>query len=192
MCGEHNGTIGAEAGTQGSSPHVRGAPPCRPRTCRFPGIIPACAGSTWFRAWIRWLTRDHPRMCGEHAMLIRSRASKSGSSPHVRGALRGNEHHDHMDGIIPACAGSTRRSSWLLPPSRDHPRMCGEHSADEHAGYGLGDHPRMCGEHAFQSLRRLLAGGSSPHVRGAPGWRAHVDDERGIIPACAGSTPCLA
>ena len=35
---------------------------------------------------------------------------------------------DPVDGIIPACAGSTSAIAYYSCPERDHPRMCGEHS----------------------------------------------------------------
>ena len=74
-------------------------------------------------------------------------------------------------GIIPACAGSTGHNAGYALRSRDHPRMCGEHTCCVTA--------------------KSWAMGSSPHVRGAlvtmPGMRSG----RGIIPACAGSTRIL-
>ena len=47
----------------------------------------------------------------------------------------------------------------------------------------------MCGEHAVKVWRLHLFLGSSPHVRGAPRPRCTAHPARGIIPACAGSTP---
>ena len=47
----------------------------------------------------------------------------------------------------------------------------------------------MCGEHLLVALLLSLLVGSSPHVRGALVGSEKVDDEAGIIPACAGSTP---
>ena len=73
------------------------------------------------------------------------------------------------NGIIPACAGSTKRFSSTEMPFRDHPRMCGEHLAT--------------------LLLSVTAGGSSPHVRGALRRPFVRPRRRGIIPACAGSTP---
>ena len=50
----------------------------------------------------------------------------------------------------------------------------------------------MCGEHSEQARRPLGVEGSSPHVRGAQGRQDRPGFRRGIIPACAGSTPaCL-
>ena len=70
-----------------------------------------------------------------------------GSSPHVRGARYYNHAEGGVAGIIPACAGST---IFVIPsylPSRDHPRMCGEHN--------------------MFSQPIPYEKGSSPHVRGA-------------------------
>ena len=107
-------------------------------------------------------------MCGEHLPESAICGHSRGSSPHVRGAQNLLPIMQDLDGIIPACAGST----------------CARLSARlEH-----GDHPRMCGEHNRGSSFGQSHKGSSPHVRGA---RQACDDalqESGIIPACAGST----
>ena len=111
-------------------------------------------------------------MCGEHITCVILRELLAGSSPHVRGALTISKWKHRLVGIIPACAGSTILNTCRLERSRDHPRMCGEHSYDR-----------------YSSLLRL---GSSPHVRGAPVDIYQSIVVLGIIPACAGSTmPCL-
>ena len=132
------------------------------------GIIPACAGSTHGEASRLRVTRDHPRMCGEHHEGWKPLRPQTGSSPHVRGALDRRGCQVRGRGIIPACAGSTLR---VLPTL-----------------YGGGDHPRMCGEHVEIPHGHVGLQGSSPHVRGALApapWEAGLP---GIIPACAGST----
>ena len=112
-----------------------------------------------------------------------------GSSPHVRGALAFHGKRGDGDGIIPACAGSTKIVVWCFLRHWDHPRMCGEHHSSISnwtcgrgiipacagstnlrwiTSFGSRDHPRMCGEHAT--------------IIGINYTR------RGIIPACAGST----
>ena len=79
----------------------------------------------------------------------------------------------HRLGIIPACAGSTRRTARRA--SRP------------------GDHPRMRGEHLAASEMEPCYEGSSPHARGALRQGPHRRTQGGIIPACAGSTaPCAA
>ena len=108
MCGEHERHVHRAAGLQGSSPHVRGAPNGMRRNVIGCGIIPACAGSTGRCFLLSRLTRDHPRMCGEHVMDASRSCRSAGSSPHVRGAHFGDEPRVVLRGIIPACAGSTR------------------------------------------------------------------------------------
>ena len=107
VCGEHLVLSPHLFRHRGSSPRMRGAPCDRDSAYDFVGIIPAYAGST-----LRWsLTRrcswDHPRVCGEHAMLALLLAYLMGSSPRMRGA-RGTR----------ACR---------KPARGDHPRVCGEH-----------------------------------------------------------------
>ena len=168
MCGEHQADAYVMNPLDGSSPHVRGALVLHSTAGELDGIIPACAGSTRIRLDRRLSWRDHPRMCGEHGMALIGDALSSGSSPHVRGAPVESFDVPVQVGIIPACAGST----CLAPASRKLTR----------------DHPRMCGEHDVCVMARVLATGSSPHVRGAPAVVVPLMRLTGIIPACAGST----
>ena len=168
MCGEHPAGIGLACWHTGSSPHVRGAPRRALALIFTQGIIPACAGSTSSERAPPASARDHPRMCGEHRVRGADHRRGEGSSPHVRGARRPQRGAFGGRGIIPACAGSTYQAVFDGDGVRDHPRMCGEHSNR------VGDW--------FATL------GSSPHVRGARRPRCRVPCERGIIPACAGST----
>ena len=46
----------------------------------------------------------------------------------------------------------------------------------------------MCGEHTYTADDVVHSKGSSPHVRGAHANGIQGNAERGIIPACAGST----
>ncbi len=153
----------------GSSPRVRGALEARQGRGRREGIIPACAGST-----LRPISRipvweDHPRVCGEHELRHIPEEGALGSSPRVRGARVVFAQFSRDGGIIPACAGSTHRAASFRR--------------------GLGDHPRVCGEHERADTRRSRDRGSSPRVRGAPLAQAFTLVKKGIIPACAGSTP---
>ena len=170
MCGEHVLRMLLLSCARGSSPHVRGAPGNMSVRIRLRGIIPACAGSTCRRLWDCHRSGDHPRMCGEHSVKSPRHDGRSGSSPHVRGALLPLSPSCHRCGIIPACAGSTSRPGEYRDCKRDHPRMCGEH---------------FC-----PAVRHPARKGSSPHVRGARGRVAIVLTLIGIIPACAGSTHC--
>ena len=153
----------------GSSPRVRGIRQHSESFTRQVGIIPACAGNTPPRR--RWWEgcRDHPRVCGEHAMYRRGRRKGPGSSPRVRGTPAGHPALRVRPGIIPACAGNTCSRSLCTSESSDHPRVCGEHCA--------------------AIFTALAIAGSSPRVRGTPLQKPILRHQGGIIPACAGNTP---
>ena len=70
------------------SPRVRGTPYLPVRVFRFHGIIPACAGNTHRANGPARSARDHPRVCGEHAVDAPDARHMSGSSPRVRGTPR--------------------------------------------------------------------------------------------------------
>ena len=127
MRGEH--AAGAPPGPEcwGSSPHARGAQSASHGVAHEQGIIPACAGSTPRRCRARRRRGDHPRMRGEHYAASNASRSLQGSSPHARGARPGEGRQERDVGIIPACAGSTRRTCFRCTANRDHPRMRGEH-----------------------------------------------------------------
>ena len=88
----------------------------------------------------------------------------------MRGALVVRARHHLLEGIIPAYAGST-----IIAPSS--PWRCR-------------DHPRVCGEHSAATTTARTVWGSSPRMRGAriPPCLYWISD--GIIPAYAGSTAC--
>ena len=109
MCGEHETLCSFLQRIRGSSPHVRGAHGLFHSEVPFIGIIPACAGSTLQLLQCSSFRRDHPRMCGEHTVQPAFPSHPRGSSPHVRGAHDRNVSLTRLGGIIPACAGSTRR-----------------------------------------------------------------------------------
>ena len=131
---------------EGSSPRMRGARARHGRYLLVRGIIPAYAGSTtcrWNQPTHRW---DHPRVCGEHPCSAVSMACATGSSPRMRGALTGYPFLSVWHGIIPAYAGSTTSIYRDKFQARDHPRVCGEHSAGEsNANETAGSSPRMRG-----------------------------------------------
>ena len=168
MRGEHMPAQQTGHAYRGSSPHARGALVLRSLRGVTLGIIPACAGSTRACCSTGRTSGDHPRMRGEHGLRVTGSPSREGSSPHARGALPQAAAHAQVEGIIPACAGSTN--------------VDGESTAK------AGDHPRMRGEHSALAFSKAAIKGSSPHARGAlRGKLLHVGNQ-GIIPACAGST----
>ena len=86
-------------------------------------------------------------MRGEHSFDATGDLTVKGSSPHARGAHGDWSDWYYEQGIIPACAGSTRE----------------QHRRDTRTG----DHPRMRGEHSCHVVVDAQESGSSPHARGA-------------------------
>ncbi len=147
-------------------------------------------------------------MRGEHNRFPVAQPVNPGSSPHARGAYDAPRGDRDRVGLIPACAGSMRRSRTRFRPCWAHPRMRGEHARPGAAGArrpGLipacagsmssrttpdrskGAHPRMRGEHTERRSARQKRKGSSPHARGASEELRRVQGVGGLIPACAGS-----
>ena len=91
-----------------------------------------------------------------------------GSSPLARGLQDGVDGGVAIRGIIPACAGFTRRAAGRRGDGRDHPRLRGVYtSRPAPHGYGVG---------------------SSPLARGLRQEPVPRGPRAGIIPACAGFT----
>ena len=129
VCGEHSMLNAAANASTGSSPRMRGTPCKRPDRRHGEGIIPAYAGNTVSKHARDIPTGDHPRVCGEHRL-------------HVRTACQSH-------GIIPAYAGNTLGSSVTVSGMRDHPRVCGEHSiSTPNVNRSPGSSPRMRGTRA--------------------------------------------
>ena len=146
ICGEHYGDSDFVAELEGSSPHMRGTPSNMPSHHHAVGIIPAYAGNTIDGINAKLSGGDHPRICGEHLVDVKSECGNTGSSPHMRGTPYSDQLGEWSSGIIPAYAGNTRRQL-----------------AD---GWNHWDHPRICGEHWERTNASSLNTGSSPHMRG--------------------------
>ena len=87
VCGEHQVRVDGAEQDEGSSPRARGAPGAPIAAAGRGRIIPACAGSTRSPAQpARWAS-DHPRVRGEHDVLLHLPRANLGSSPRARGAL---------------------------------------------------------------------------------------------------------
>ena len=166
--GEHENGDASRSPRPGSSPPARGALNFYNRRTLVIGIIPACAGSTVRRSLRAGLSPDHPRLRGEHGVLLYRDKLPKGSSPPARGARIPQVRGRVAGGIIPACAGSTGVGAAGRFRAWDHPRLRGEHSS----------------QHKFSAA----VSGSSPPARGAPKHTLASSVSLGIIPACAGST----
>ena len=170
MCGEHLAVSLIRPSKPGSSPHVRGTQRAWHKRAGRHGIIPACAGNTCWSCSRKAFTWDHPRMCGEHPITVIESTSRWGSSPHVRGTREPPSAGAELRGIIPACAGNTcvghgkrRNMAGIIPACAGNTRI------DAQNRLPTRDHPRMCGEHVPTASVFHPLTGSSPHVRGTRG-----------------------
>ena len=110
----------------GSPPQVRGKLLHRWAVCRTKRITPAGAGKTPYGATICPKLQDHPRRCGENVHHVRKLTFPAGSPPQVRGKPDRVLAKSEQIRITPAGAGKTFVFKHRFPPSKDHPRRCGE------------------------------------------------------------------
>ena len=184
VCGEHFRMPLRFGSVPGSSPRMRGTLRLTIFSEEIDGIIPAYAGNTFRRLVSMILNRDHPRVCGEHGECLAVFADSLGSSPRMRGTPSHYAGLGHGGGIIPAYAGNTAIAIESSQGRRDHPRVCGEHSATSINGFhNSGSSPRMRG-----TLTSGCEAGSSPRMRGTRGKHFAWNLPLGIIPAYAGNT----
>ena len=168
VCGEHSPCAVACASCLGSSPRMRGTLIKRVPSVLNIGIIPAYAGNTRLSVGVHGVLGDHPRVCGEHAIINGTLILSKGSSPRMRGTPENVSRGNLVQGIIPAYAGNTVAVPKCYVTIGDHPRVCGEHKA------------------YFDRLDGIE--GSSPRMRGTPQSLGHLRCVSGIIPAYAGNT----
>ncbi len=195
--------------TTGSSPHARGTHHHHTGVHHTGRFIPACAGNTGLCSNGPMPPPVHPRMRGEHVVVLRAQRCRGGSSPHARGTLFQTQSISQRRGFIPACAGNTvfrQLSHCFLSGSSPHargtrpqfegdlsrsrfiPACAGNTRAVEGAHPGVSVHPRMRGEHVQTRLSKRLRAGSSPHARGTRFAFRGVCRRVRFIPACAGNT----
>ena len=112
----------------GSSPLTRGALQLVRQLRGLLGLIPAYAGSTPKIHRVGTDVAAHPRLRGEHFVVVLGELVGAGSSPLTRGAL--NQSHGKWLGfrLIPAYAGSTSLEPSRRLIARAHPRLRGEHT----------------------------------------------------------------
>ena len=108
ICGEHFSREPVAMVPWGSSPHMRGTHTTMLLLGRESGIIPAYAGNTVLMISVVDEREDHPRICGEHCLVLFPDLYLKGSSPHMRGTRPCDNGYIIIVGIIPAYAGNTR------------------------------------------------------------------------------------
>ena len=145
-CGELQRDIVRENRHAGSSPRMRGTPSERLLGDRRRRIIPAHAGNSHRPREPARFKPDHPRACGELQLSFLPADLDAGSSPRMRGTPQEAENAQALRRIIPAHAGNS--ASPRMSPSR------------------TSDHPRACGELSANVTLRKPVSGSSPRMRG--------------------------
>ena len=152
---------------------------------------------------------DHPRIRGEHPLILSRACAMVGSSPHTRGALshflagsafpqdhpriRGeHEEHNHRLRVQVGSSPHTRGALMFWTGGETErgiiPAYAGSTSAARVSCPRSWDHPRIRGEHGLCNLGPEAHPGSSPHTRGALDSASAASDPSRIIPAYAGST----
>ena len=130
------------------------------------GITPACAGKSFGSFCFLSFRQDHPRVCGEKQAAVALPQPVLGSPPRMRGKACLTLIIRLLLGITPAHAGKSLPAVLKCPPTRDHPRVCGE-------------------KRRVRSWRALLLG-SPPRMRGKVVLSSENPLCRGITPAYAG------
>ena len=166
MCGEKVARLSAMLMPVGSPPRVRGKVQVCSGVVSEQRITPACAGKRFLESVHNRQKEDHPRVCGEKAVLPMWTNTRLGSPPRVRGKAFSYSARSRAVGITPACAGKRPPDFPSRPPAGDHPRVCGEKGA----------------------FTRPVPWqiGSPPRVRGKDRREISKEQTNGITPACAG------
>ncbi len=109
VCGEKQDFSAFVIPPFGSPPRVRGEAHRDHGQAVSAGITPACAGRSCTHGFASCKYVDHPRVCGEKAVQLASRAPCGGSPPRVRGEVAVLARAPPLVGITPACAGRSAR-----------------------------------------------------------------------------------
>ena len=132
------------------------------------GITPAYAGKSFGSFCFLSFRQDHPRVCGEKQAAVALPQPVLGSPPRMRGKACLTLIIRLLLGITPAHAGKSLPAVLKCPPTRDHPRVCGEKT----------------------EYRALVTAhqGSPPRMRGKEFIGQVCIAPKGITPACAGKS----
>ena len=172
MGGEHSKTTQALEYADGSSPRGRGTCGAWPAIAKWGRFIPAWAGNINHRSGKPQRNPVHPRVGGEHKILVRNRASLIGSSPRGRGTFPLRRLDYQRDRFIPAWAGNIFFTVGKQVFHSVHPRVGGEHARGiPEVFQSAGSSPRgrgTCG----------LARGAQAGTRFIPAWAGNISERR--------------
>ena len=112
---------------------------------------------------------DHPRIRGEHSPPGAREAHVEGIIPAYAGSTDGTHRRDgQRDGSSPHTREAPRRAATSAPTTADHPRIRGKHQDIGHPGRRPGGIiPAYAGSTVPSGMKITALGGSSPHTRGA-------------------------
>ena len=136
----------------------------------FLRITPAYAGNTHCASQPHNPLGDHPRLRGEHRLMVATQCLKIGSPPPTRGTQINFNFYNYRPRITPAYAGNTVSSNSVIK--------------------SFWDHPRLRGEHLYPYIMNSSRLGSPPPTRGTQYLKGLLTRLTGITPAYAGNT-CL-
>ena len=155
----------------GSSPRVRGKRVIPFGFCGGGRIIPARAGQTNPRRPVHGQNPDHPRACGANSP---SPNQEGGALDHPR-ACGANFHNVLRRNGTPGSSPRVRGKLVLQPLTqligRFIPARAGQTPTNTGAPSSNTDHPRACGANVRVLSSSVVQHGSSPRVRGKPGYR---------------------
>ena len=152
----------------GSPPRARGHRQLNDPGPTGRGLTPACAGTSRRQACGAAPRGAHPRVRGDISADLARTWISMGSPPRARGHLRPVGRADQLEGLTPACAGTSPVATAYRIVRRAHPRVRGDID--------------------FRWLWDVEAEGSPPRARGHLGaWRG-VGRVGGLTPACAGTS----
>ena len=171
-CGENLAWGYIEYAHSGSPPRMRGKRNYHPYRMGLDRITPADAGKTTTHGTLNEQDGDHPRGCGENGTVLHATIADTGSPPRMRGKLSSSISAQYSVRITPADAGKTGGNNLCFMAWEDHPRGCGENISED--------------------LQVLHKPGSPPRMRGKPELQAFTAKPKGITPADAGKTICIA
>ena len=126
LCGEKAFPVDVQLSRTGSPPPMRGKGNTGREKYQCIGITPAYAGKSLTNVPIRYILKDHPRLCGEKSPRSAGRTSQAGSPPPMRGKDGFRVPAADRSRITPAYAGKSPLQKPHCCWYRDHPRLCGE------------------------------------------------------------------
>ena len=194
---------------EGSPPRARGRPAGAWLEAAQQGLTPACAGTSPPTARNSANSRAHPRVRGDVDVGACHGRFRVGSPPRARGRLGSLGMAGPLRGLTPACAGTSHSQSRCSQWTWAHPRVRGAvpyrrpQAPDRRgltpacAGTSLsqrarpaasGAHPRVRGDVDRLDDLTVQLTGSPPRARGRRPRLGRHRPERGLTPACAGTS----